>query len=141
MAVINGGWSYSVVACMHEYLARYPNVQIQESSSKAHNRTVINRFIQTENVNKKKSTRRPQVSEEVVENLRARRVYQNPQTSLKRLPLQFGIVPLSTQYQVLKKRLNLHPYKTSVLEQLPPVDTSRRLEYCQWFQNTLKYWT
>jgi hypothetical protein len=132
---INGGWSYSVVACKDEYLAKYPNVQIQESSLKAHIRTVINRFIQTGNVNEKKSTGRPQISEEIVEDLRAR-VEQNPQTSLKRLSLQSG-VPLSTCHKVLKKRLHMHPYKTSVLQQLLPIDIPRRLEYCQWFQNNL----
>ncbi|CAG9822325.1 unnamed protein product [Phaedon cochleariae] len=105
---INGGWSYSVVACKDEYLAKYSNVQIQEFSLKAHIRTVMNRFIQNGNVNKKKSTGRPQISEEVVENLRAR-VEQNPQTSLKRLSSQSG-VPLSTYHKVLKERLHLYPY-------------------------------
>lgn len=133
--LINGEWIYSVEACKNEYLAKYPDVQILESSLKAHIRDVMNRFMQTGNVSKGKSPGRPQVSQEVVEDLRTR-VEQNPQMSLSKLSLQSG-VPFSTCHKVLKKKLNLYPYKIKIVQQLLPIDIPRRLEYCYWFLNNL----
>ena len=66
---------------------------IQETSLEIHIRDVINRFVRTGSVDKRKSPGRPSVSEEVVDDLR--RLEQNPQTSLTRFPQQLG-VPVAT---------------------------------------------
>ncbi|KAJ3662408.1 hypothetical protein Zmor_006758 [Zophobas morio] len=131
---VDGAWLYSVAACKQEYLANYPDLEIQETSLKAHIRDVINRFVRTSNVNKGKSSGRPAVSEEVVDDLRER-LEQNPQTSLTRLSQQSG-VPVTTCHKVVKKRLHMHPYKITTVQQLLPIDPPRRVEYCNWFQNT-----
>ncbi|KAJ3659556.1 hypothetical protein Zmor_011240 [Zophobas morio] len=131
---VDGAWLYSVAACKQEYLANYPDLEIQETSLEAHIRDVINRFVRTGNVNKGKSSGRPAVSEEVVDDLRER-LEQNPQTSLTRLSQQSG-VPVTTCHKVVKKRLHMHPYKITTVQQLLPIDPPRRVEYCNWFQNT-----
>ena len=60
---------YSVTACKQEYLVKYRDL-IQETSSEAHIRDVINRFVRIDSVNKEKSRERSSVSEEVVDDLR-----------------------------------------------------------------------
>ena len=83
---------YSVTACKPEYLAKYRDLIIQETSLEAHTGDVINRFVRTGNVNKGSSPGRPSVSEEVDD---LRRLEQNPQTFLTRFPQQSG-VPIAT---------------------------------------------
>ncbi|KAJ3645892.1 hypothetical protein Zmor_023514 [Zophobas morio] len=46
---------YSVTACKQEYLAKYCDLTIQETSLEAHIKDVINRFVRTASVNKGKS--------------------------------------------------------------------------------------
>ena len=48
-AFVNEECVYSVTACKREYLAKYRDLMIQETSLKAHIRDVINRFVQTGN--------------------------------------------------------------------------------------------
>jgi hypothetical protein len=59
---------------------------------------------------------------------------QNPRTSL--LSAQSGVA-LSTCQKIVKKRLNLHPYKMSLFQELKPADYPRRVAYCSWFLNNL----
>ncbi|CAH1379173.1 unnamed protein product, partial [Tenebrio molitor] len=49
---------------------------------------------------------------------------QNPRTSL--LSAQSGVA-LSTCQKIVKKRLNLHPYKMSLFQELKPADYPRRV--------------
>ena len=69
-AFLNGELVYSVTVCKQEYLVKYPDLQIQETSLKVYIRDVINRFVRTGSVNKRKSPGRPSVSDEVVDDLR-----------------------------------------------------------------------
>ena len=71
---------YSVTGCKQQYLAKYRDLIIQETSLEAHMRDVFNRFIRTGSVNKGKSHGRPSVSEEVGDDLR--RLAQNSQNLL-----------------------------------------------------------
>jgi hypothetical protein len=57
---------------------------------------------------------------------------QNPRTSLMRLSAQSGVA-LST----CQKRLNLHPYKMSLFQELKPADYPRHVAYCSWFLNNM----
>jgi hypothetical protein len=59
---------------------------------------------------------------------------QNPRTSL--LSAQSGVA-LSTCQKIVKKRLNLHPYKMSLFQELKPADYPCRVAYCSWFLNNL----
>jgi hypothetical protein len=64
------GNGYSVEACKNEYLAKFPRIDIEEEESLlAPIRRIVDRFNKTGNVSKKKSPVRPQVSEEIVEDL------------------------------------------------------------------------
>ena len=69
---VNEECRYSVTACKQEYLAKYRDLVIQETSLKAHIKDLINRFVRTGtgSVKKKKSRGRPSVAEEVVDHLR-----------------------------------------------------------------------
>mgnify|MGYP005986187237 CR=1 FL=1 len=89
----NGEWVYSVTACKQKNLAKYRDLIIQETSLEARIRHVINKFVRIGSVDKGKSPRRPSASEEVIDDLR--RLEQNLQTSLTRLPQQSGI-PVAT---------------------------------------------
>ena len=42
---VNGKCVYSITTCKQEYLAKYPDLQIQETSLEAHMRNVISRFV------------------------------------------------------------------------------------------------
>jgi hypothetical protein len=63
-------------------------------------------------VSKGKSSGRPPVSDEIVENLKET-VEQTLQISIARLSQQSG-VPRSTCHKIIKNSLQLHPYKISV---------------------------
>jgi hypothetical protein len=135
--LIDGECTYSIVACKNGHLAKLPDPQIKESPLLKHIRGVINRFVQTGTVNKGKSTGRPQVSNEVMEELQER-LEQDPQQSIARLSQQSGI-PLSTCQKTTNKRLHLHPYKITTVHRPLPTDFPCRVEYCNWFQDILNY--
>ncbi|KAJ3651752.1 hypothetical protein Zmor_017770 [Zophobas morio] len=67
---VSGEWAYLVIACKQQYLAKYPDLQIQENSLQAHIRDLMNRFARIGSVNKEKSPGRPSVFHEVVDDLR-----------------------------------------------------------------------
>ena len=77
---------YSVTACKQEYLVKYRDLIIQETSLEARISDVINRFFRIGSVNKGKSRGRLSVPEKVVDDLR--RLEQNPHTSLTKFPQQ-----------------------------------------------------
>src|SRR5699024_11571821 len=60
----------------------------------------------------------------------------NPRISLHKLSLQSG-VPMTTCHTIVKKRLHMHLYKITTVQELSPVDFRRRMEYCNWFLNNL----
>ncbi|KAJ3662057.1 hypothetical protein Zmor_006424 [Zophobas morio] len=92
----DGEWVYSVQACKDEYLAKFPELNIEEQSLMTHIKRIVDRFNSTGNVSKGKSPGRPPVSEEVVEDLRER-MEQSPKKSLSKLSLQSG-VPYTTSF-------------------------------------------
>ena len=52
---VNEECMYSVTSCNQEYLTKYRDLIIQETSLEAHIRDVINRFVRTGSINKEKS--------------------------------------------------------------------------------------
>jgi hypothetical protein len=98
-------------------------------------RRIVDRFDKTGDVSKGKSSGRPQVGEDIVEDLREG-MEQNPRASLLRLSAQSG-VPLSTCQKIVNKKLNLHPHKVSLVQELKPADYSRRVAYYNWFLNNM----
>jgi hypothetical protein len=130
----NGEWVYSINACKKEFFGKFSN-DIVEANLIAHIRRIVDRLVATGSVEKGKSVGRPPVNEEIVEDLR-QRIEQSPKTSLRKLSLQAD-VPLSTCQKIVRKNLNLYPYKITTLQELRPDDSERRLEYCNWFLNNL----
>jgi hypothetical protein len=61
---------------------------------------------------------------------------QSLKKSLRMLSLQAD-VPLSTCQKIVRKNLNFYSHKITTLQELPPGDSERRLEYCHWFLNNL----
>ena len=55
----NGEFVYSLTSCKQEYLAKYSDLIVQETSSEAHIRDVINRFVRTGSVDKEKFPGKP----------------------------------------------------------------------------------
>ncbi|KAJ3632041.1 hypothetical protein MTP99_013138 [Tenebrio molitor] len=66
----DGEWTYSVQACKEEFLANYPDQNILKKSLAAHINRIVDRFVATGSVEKGKSSGRPKVMEDVVENIR-----------------------------------------------------------------------
>jgi hypothetical protein len=75
------------------------------------------------NISKGKSPVRPQVREEIVEDLRSL------QKCLSKLSAQSGVLQGTCQ-KIVKQRLHMKPYK---VQQLKPADYPRHVAYCQWF--------
>jgi hypothetical protein len=88
----NGEWVYSINACKEEFFAKFPNCNVVEANLIAHIRRVVNRFVATGSVEKGKSVGRPPVNE--------------------------ADVPLSTCQKIVRKNLNLYPYKITTLQEL-----------------------
>jgi hypothetical protein len=59
-----------------------------------------------------------------------------PGTSIEHLSQQLG-VSIGTCHSIVKKDLHLFPYRLTSVQELHPVDLPQRLEYYQWFLNTL----
>ncbi|KAJ3659759.1 hypothetical protein Zmor_011432 [Zophobas morio] len=130
----DGDWVYCVDTGKDEYLVKYP-VVIEEESY-AHT-AICGQINDTCSVSKGKPTGRPQVSEDVVEDLRTR-MEQSPRKSLSKLSLQ-SRVPYNTCQKIVKGTLHMHPYKISLVQELQPVDFPRRVQYCHWFQANVDY--
>jgi hypothetical protein len=101
----DGEWTYSVQACKEEFLANYSDQNILEKSLAAHINRIVDRFVATGSVEKGKSSGRPKVMEDVVENIRDT-LEEHPRTSLTRLALQTG-VPRSTCHKIVKKNISI----------------------------------
>jgi hypothetical protein len=84
----------------------------------AHIHRIVNGFVTTGSAEKSKSSGRPKVIEEVVENIRDQ-LEEDPKGSLTRMFLQTG-VPRSTCHKIVLKNLHLHPYKVPTVQELLP---------------------
>jgi hypothetical protein len=80
----------------------------------------VNRFLTIGTISKRKSSGRPPVSDEIVEDLKET-VEKTLQISIAPLSQQSG-VPRSTCHKIIKSRLKPHPYKISVVQELQPAD-------------------
>jgi hypothetical protein len=64
------------------------------------------------------------------------RLLQSPKKSLRKLTQQTGLSYGST-HKAVKIELKLFPYKVSTVQQLENADYQRRLNYCEWFTNSI----
>jgi hypothetical protein len=84
-----GEWTYSMQAYEDDYIAKMPDIQIEEAPLSNDVRYVINRVA---SINKGKSKERPLVSYGIVDDFR-QRIEQNPQKPLSKLSQQTGVYP------------------------------------------------
>jgi hypothetical protein len=80
----------------------------------------VNRFLTIGTISKRKSSGRPPVSDEIVEDLKET-VEKTLQISITRLFQQSG-VPRSTCHKIIKNSLKPYPYKISIVQELQPAD-------------------
>jgi hypothetical protein len=109
-----------VQACKEEFLANYPEQNVLEKSLAAHTHRIVNRFVTTGSIEKEKSSGRPKVIEDVVENIRDHLdLEEHPRTSLTRLFLQTG-VSRSTCHKIVKKNFTSTSVRSNNCTRAPP---------------------
>lgn len=76
---------------------------------------------------KGKSTGRPKVSEETVERVRES-FTRSPKKSVRKASREL-VIPPSTVWKIVRKRLHLHPYRLQLLQALQPTDYGLRANF------------
>jgi hypothetical protein len=130
----DGVRAYSVEPCLDQFRMRFPDYHYDDHCLRQKIRRPLERFQETGSVVKSKSSGRPPVTQDIVEDIRER-IEDNPNISLRRLALQSN-VPLSTCHKDVKKNLKMHAYKINVYQELKPQDFEARVNYCHRFQQT-----
>ena len=134
--LVNGTWKYSQRLCLDSFREHFPAVAILPHNFYACLTNCVEVFHETGSVTHKKGAGRPRVrTEEVVNDVR-QRMEEEPRKPLKRLSQEIGF-SYGTCQTIVKKDLNMHPYKMQSYQALLPADHPRRLAYCRWIVNNL----
>lgn len=96
----------------------------------------VNNFQETGSVKDLPRSGRPGVSQQTVENVQVA-FQRSPQKSIRRASRELH-VPKSTIHKVLHKRLQLHPYKVQIIQQLQPNDLPIRYEFATTMLNKIE---
>lgn len=147
----DGSWSYSVQSCIRQFTLEYPNEEIQYETFVQHRNRLVQRFMETGSVAKRKPVGNPHVLTVEAVNDISDRMTTSPNKSIRKLSAQTG-AHLNTKYNntckvlsclagisygscrsALKKHLHMLPYKVTVHQQLFPRDFEQRRNYCLWF--------
>jgi hypothetical protein len=132
----NGDWTYFITPCVEEFQARYPNrMDIDYQQIYQCIKIIVPNFRESGSIIKKKSGRPFVRIPEVVQNVR-QIVEQHPSTSIRRLRQQVNL-SYGTCHKILKKDINLFPYKIRVLQEIKPPDYPKRMDYCRWFEQNM----
>lgn len=133
------------IFCVLEYAKTSSVISVQrhfrtkfgkEAPHRNNIRRWVEKFAETGSLLKGKSTGRPNVSNEVVENIRV--AYQrSPRKSTRRASRELN-VPRTTVWRVLRKRLQFKPYKFQMVQALKPADLPKRTQFCQELQLRLE---
>lgn len=116
----------------HEFMERFPGGQVPHRNAV---RNLIAKFRKTGSVADASKSGRPS-------NLGGKIVHiqdilkKNPIQSIRRLSQQAHVSKSSAQ-RILRKKLDLYPYKMTTVHQLKESDHNSRIDYCNWFQNVL----
>jgi hypothetical protein len=98
---------------------------------------LIECFHDTGSIGEKRRSGRPSVlSNDSLEDIRAH-LLQSPRKSLRKLSQQTGMAYGSVQRAT--KRLKLHPYRVQVCHVLKESDEEKRMRYCRWFRQFLRF--
>lgn len=134
--LIEGEWRYSIQACIQEFRHRYPNVAFTDNQFTNQLKRSIQNFRETASADIKRGGGRPRVRSENVINIVRNAMEERPTSSLRRLAQEHDLT-VSTVHNVLKRDLNLHPYKLQMFQELLPPDYNKRMQYCQWFNENI----
>lgn len=93
---------------------------------------MVQRFHDTGTVNDLPRSGRPSVLTATVVSDVQQRMALSPRKSLCRLSQETSVSRGSVQRCV--KKLGLHPYRITVVQELCPPDTNKRLHFCRWFR-------
>jgi hypothetical protein len=128
---IDGVWQYSLALCMEDF-GEFPDIAVEYTQFRQTLNISLKNFQENGSVGRKPGSGRPKKkTPEVIEQAR-QAMEEAPGTSIEHLSQQLG-VSVGTCHSIVKNDLHLFPYRlTSVQADLP-----QRLEYCQWFLNTL----
>lgn len=133
---VDGAWNYSIHDCLEEFRAEFPAVVIDYDLFRNTLNYCVRLFRETGSICRKEGSGRPlQRTPEAIENVR--QVIENaPRTSIRSLSQQTQLA-YGTCQAILKKDLHLFPYRLTSVHELLPVDPPVRLQFCEWFLNTL----
>lgn len=133
---VNGIWAYSIQSCLEEYRAEFPDVVVDYKLFQDTLNRCVKLFRETGSVSRKTGSGRPlKRTAETVD--AAREIMENaPTTSIRHLSQQVDL-SIGTCHTMLHKDMQLYPYRVTVVQELLPVDPPRRLQFCEWFINTL----
>ena len=88
----------------------------------------VRRFSEEGDIKKRKSTGRPKVADQVVNDVHTTMIL-SPHTSIRRLSLQLQI-PSTTVHKILHQHLKFRAYKIQVVQHLQDDDYSARVDGC-----------
>ena len=88
----------------------------------------VRRFSEEGDIKKRKSTGRPKVADQVVNDVHTAMIL-SPHTSIRRLSLQLQI-PSTTVHRILHQHLKFRAYKIQVVQHLQDDDYSARVDSC-----------
>lgn len=133
---VEGAWHYSIQDCLEEFRAEFPAVAVDYDRFRTTLNHCVRLFRETGSICRKDGSGRPrQRTAEAIENVR-QVIEDNPRTSIRSLSQQTQL-SYGTCQAILKKDLHLHPYRLTSVHELLPVDPPVRLQFCEWFLNTL----
>lgn len=129
-------WIYSKPDCIAEFRTAFPEVIVDYNHFNATLDRCIKLFRETGSILRKEGSGRPlKRSQPTID--AAREIMQNnPKTPIRQLSQQMEL-SVGTCHTMLRKDLHFYPYRLTAVHQLLDVDPPERLEFCEWFLNTL----
>lgn len=134
----NGGYSYSIPACVEELRNEYPQAAILHDYNNLFNsiKNIVSTFEETGSVGHRARSGRPTVRTEERINEVSQIMEQNPSKSIRKLSQQIDLSYGSCQKML--RNMHLYPYKIQVYHKILPTDFELRMNYCRWFNANLR---
>ncbi|KAJ3644104.1 hypothetical protein Zmor_026777 [Zophobas morio] len=131
-----GTWQYSIGLCMEEFREEFPDFSVEYTQFRQTLNVSFKNFQENGSVTRKPGSgcpkrRTPELIEEPREVME-----ETPGTSIRHLSQQLGL-SVGTCNTLLEKDLHLFPYRLTSVHELHPTDFPQRVQYCEWFLNTL----
>lgn len=132
----NGEWVYEIQPALQEFQEKFPNVPVLYSEFVYALKHSVNSFREGLGVQRKPGSGRPKVRTEENIQVVERQMEDDPHLSLRRLSQRTDL-SFSTCQRIVRQDLGLYPYKVQLFQELLPPDYNKRVDYCNWFNETL----